>query len=741
MHTPATPLRAPGSAHLEGEVLREIMRAPDGFAVLLLRADDGAVHRARGLLPPVEAGERLRLVGRWTDHPRHGRQLAAEHAEAIEPADRRGITAYLRHIPGIGPRRAALLIARLGPDVLGAIDEDPVRAFAGVSGLGGAGVAKAVSAWESRRTGRALYVLLAQHGLGRLIGRLQQRWGPDALRRIREDPYALVEIHGAGFLTADRIARSLGVSEDSPRRREAAILHALQEAAREGHVFLLAPELRRRLTRLLATEDEPRLAEHINALVRREVVVVTDQGAVYHRAMWADETAVAARLRDLAAPAPALADLGPGPQGGLTAEQWTGVQRALGPGSRVSVCTGGPGSGKTTLVRAVLAECARAGLRLALCAPTARAARRLAEATAMQAKGRTLTHPSHTVNRLTGWSPGCAPERNRTNPLSADVVVCDESSMLTLEAMRVLTEAIGPGTRLVLVGDRDQLPPVGAGRPFADLIEAGTVPVTVLTRVFRQAARSMIVRAAHEVRAGRVPHPAALRTGHEAVERDLFLLPTGESAEETVERVVDLVARRLPAHYGLDPLSGEVQVFSPMNVRELGCERINAAMRARLMPDAEPILGGRLVVGERVVQTEVNDYASGLMNGDLGVVRGAMPEEGKLLLALEDGRILALPYDEAHNLRPAWALSVHKAQGGEVPAAVLVLDSRAHARMLLSRGLLYTGLTRARRVCCLVADRRAIEMAVANTEAAWRQSGLTPRLVTGRDPVLVGAAT
>jgi exodeoxyribonuclease V alpha subunit len=560
--------------------------------------------------------------------------------------------------------------------------------------------AAAADSWRERRALRDLYVLLAPHGAGWLAAPLHERHGPSAVGIVRTDPYRLTEEHGIGFETADAIARAHGVAEDSPGRYRAALVHVLQTAERRaGHTYLPADELRRGAAQLVGTLPDG-LLEDLGAAH----ALALDDGRAALPATWEAEAALADDLAGLAA-----ATATPHPDWlaeaveELTDEQRGAVEAAF--ERRLSVVTGGPGTGKTTLVSTIARLAERADLALALCAPTGRAARRLEEATGQ---------PATTIHRLLEWIPQEGPLRGPSYPIECDLLVVDESSMLSLDVARMLFDAVDEGTAVVMVGDADQLPPIGAGKPFADLIESGSVPVTRLTHVFRQSAQSMIVSAAHAVRHGEPP-PTKPREGQD---HDFFLMERGADGA-AADTVVDLATGRLADHYGVDPIR-EVQVLSPVYRGPLGIDALNERLRAALNPSGAELVDGDFRAGDKLIQTR-NDYETGLMNGQIAIAIDSDEDDERLIVEADDGRQVEIPPGALRWLRPAYAISVHRSQGCEMPVVVPV-----HAAYggMLSRNLLYTAITRAKRACVLVGQREAVARAARRADAFRRHTRL-----------------
>lgn len=691
------------------EVIGVIFRAEeDGYAVLEVQeTESGEGFVLVGPVAHLEPEQRAEVSGDWQHHSRYGRQLRARGALPLDPTDREGQIAYLTTLRHIGRARAKRLVDEHGAGVLAAIAADPEGVFGSLRGVSAEQAAAAAESWRASRAVRDLHVHLAPHGLAHLAAPIHARYGEKALAILHEDPYRLTEVEGVGFARADRIALAADVPPESARRAQAAALYALGEAEQQGNTYLPLAELARRTARLIGLDPDPEvLAE------ARGVRCV--EGRAYREPTLASEEAVAATLaRRLAAPPHLDHDPGPEPPedpdgAPLTPEQWAAVRAAF--SSRISVLTGGPGVGKTACTRAIVAEARAAYATIALCAPTGRAARRLEEATG---------HEAMTIHRLLEWAPGRRPTYRAGHPLPADLVIVDESSMLNLRLAEVLLDGLAESTHVVFVGDADQLPPIGAGKPFEDLIASGAAPVVRLTRIFRQAARSMITTAAHEINNGRPPR----RDPGPGQERDFFIIerPTPERALETV---VEVVAERAPKGFGVDPIR-EVQVLAPMYRGGVGIDALNERLQQRLNPDAEPAVKDRFRVGDRLIQTR-NSHELGLMNGSIVFLREDDPDEEAIVVDTDDGGSLTIPYEETATLRLAYAISVHKAQGCEVPVVVAVCH-RSHARML-TRPLLYTAITRARRSCVLVGDAAALEAAVRRDDGGARHSGLAERL-------------
>ncbi|MEA2319006.1 MAG: exodeoxyribonuclease alpha subunit [Solirubrobacteraceae bacterium] len=683
------------------------------FAVLAGVTDDGEEVVMTGALAHVHAGEMVDVAGEWRVHQRHGRQFAVERVLVREPAGEQALLAYLGSVKHVGPRGAAWLLERHGADaVLGAIDRDPQRALGAVPGIGRVRIGAAVRSWEEQGAMRAVRLFLEGHGVpATAAARIYRELGPASIETLRLDPYSIADVEGIGFATADALARALGTPADSPGRLDAGLRHALRQAEQDGHCHLPRAELVHRARRLLGADPDDR----IDALAAAGSLVMED-GRVADPRMHGIERRLARSARELAESGPALKLREPERPvtGGFvpTDDQWQAVLNAV--GHRLSILTGLPGTGKTQTMRSLVDLLRGQRRTVRLCAPTGKAARRLGELTGAEAS---------TIHRLLEYVPGEGFTRGPDDPITGlDVLIVDEASMLDVRLADALLGAVGPRTHVLLVGDVDQLAPVGPGRVLEDLIESGTVPTVRLTEIFRQAARSMIIRAAHAINRGEPPPTAA---GDDNI-RDFFLLERSDPAAIFAD-VCDIAVRRLPATYGLDP-AREILVLSPMHRGPLGIDAFNAELRQRLNADGRPIPGLPFRVNDRFVQRR-NDHEHQLMNGETGVVLDGDDDRERLVLHCDDGRMLRLPYGASHTLELGYCLSIHRAQGSQNRAVVMAL-STSHA-VMLTRNLVYTGLTRAQELAVLVGERRALQMALPRTDAARRHTRLTDLVAHG----------
>jgi exodeoxyribonuclease V alpha subunit len=706
-----------------------------GWAVLDAAGTDGSPVALVGPLVHLEEGERVRVLGDWVNDSRYGRQVKVSEARPLPPQDPAALTGYLRRIKHVGARRAEELVARFGPDqVLDVIDADPAHAFAQI-GLRAVRAEEAAESWQKLRVTRRLHLLLAPHGLAYLASRIHEHYGAAAHQILTDDPYRLTSVFGVGFAIADRIARASGTPPDPAKRERAAVMHVLAEAERGGSTCLPVPVLLDEATELLGGS----VAEaRIDALVSDGDAVREEQW-VYRRATAELEAELAARVDELLRGAP-NARLGdgrrrPGGEAGpaagadapseLTAEQQAALEAAF--AHRLSVITGGPGTGKTASIKTIAAQATQRGARVMLVAPTGRAAVRMTEASGLRAR---------TVHSALGWIPGEGPTHDEQDPLSCDLLIVDETSMANLELLVTLLRAVGDGTHVVLVGDADQLAPVGAGKPFAELVASAGVPVARLTHIFRQAADSMIVQGAHAIRVGDPPSFAVT----EGMRRDLFLIERA-SPQAALDEIVSLVAERLPAHYEIDPVR-DIQVFAPVYRGDLGIDALNRALRAALNPDGQPVRGGRLRIGDKLMMTGRNLHELGLMNGTVlrlldeidhshsGVRNddgdADAGDEAALLLGAEEA-VFRLAPEDADRLQLAYACSVHRGQGIELPVSVIVAHPAAGA-FFLRREMLYTAITRARLATVIVGSAQVVARAARTPDTARRYGRLAARL-------------
>lgn len=700
---------------IQGAVESLIYQSHDGaFSVVrFVRESDGSPLTLVGDLGNVSIGEVLRVRGRFVDHPQHGRRLSVAGFTPVLPSSKDGMARYLGSglIPGVGKQLAERLVAAFGERALDVISTQSAK-LRQVPGIGKQRAQVIAEAVRERRSETELMSYLHGLGIGPAIARrLRKRYGERAVHVIRDDPYLVAEqVEGVGFRTADAIGRASGLALDDPRRAAGAVLHLLAQHSDQGHVYATQDQLVESATALGV--PALRVDEAIETLTGRGLIVREDE-AVYASPLHRAELHVAALLRERStgqpSAAPATLDLS---AEGLSEAQADAVRATF--EARLLVITGGPGTGKTTTVRGIVAAHRHAGHELILCAPTGRAAKRLSEAAGAEAR---------TIHRLLEWNPATARfQRDEENPLEGSLVLVDEASMLNLQLAERLFQAIPAHVPLVLVGDVDQLPPVGPGQVLRGLIESGIARVVRLQTVFRQAQASRIVAGAHAILRGALPEPTP--AGTQGV-GDLFVVKARDP-ETTLTRLAEMLTR-LPSAYGLSP-KRDLMVLSPMRRGPLGTERLNAFLQHALNPSRDgggPSDERAPRPGDRIMQLR-NDYEKDVFNGDLGEVQNV---EGGITYAMFDGRAVRYRRDELDALSLAYASTIHKVQGSEFPAVIIVLHASHH--VLLSRPLLYTAVTRAKRLVVILGDERALARAIGNAESYRAQSRLTERLRPG----------
>ncbi len=762
---------------LEGSVESIVFRNEDNhYTVARFRTNDnGRLFRDDlativGTLPGIHVGELLLVEGEWERDPKYGRQLHVRSFTQRLPASIEGITRYLGSglIKGIGPKKAKLIVEHFGEQTLAIIEQQPER-LSEVKGVSARDREQIIKSWSEQSEVKELHLFLQSYDVSvNLATRIYKQYGADSIKVIRENPYKMAQdVYGIGFRTADEIAVKLGLPRDSVPRLATGLKHVLTQAANEeGHCFLPERELLQRASYILQASYEalPAAMEQLRGErdifiepplpVQHPVQPVTQAGEangsfkneidneappiewseseepelqqrVYYGPFWHAEHGSARLLRALLR-VPSM--LPP-----VTQQQWDAIfdhlaqkrniylterQRAavqMSYKQKVSILTGGPGTGKSTSIRALMMLLRSRKIEVALAAPTGRAAKRLSEATGARAK---------TLHRLLEYAPhDNTYQRDETNPLPYQFVIVDEVSMIDILLFYHLLKALPPGAHLLLVGDADQLPPVGPGNVLRDLLRSEALPTVRLTQLFRQAQQSKIIVNAHGINAGQVPNLQLDRSSD-------FLFLTEEDPVRVQHLVLDLVQRRLPARYHLDSLS-DIQVLSPMYRGPTGVNSLNEELQAHLNPRASVELewGGRILrVGDKVMQVR-NNYDKAVFNGDVGWVRSINKDDSSLKVEfLEESGPLLVKYDfhELDELVLAYAITVHKSQGSEYPAVVLPLVKQ-HS-MLLQRNLLYTAITRAKRLCVLVGQPYALELAVRNNRVALRNTGLAERL-------------
>jgi exodeoxyribonuclease V alpha subunit len=711
----------------------------NGYVVLKVRAPK---HRdpvtVVGSLSNVVAGEYVEARGTWVTDRTHGLQFKADDLKTTPPHTAEGIAKYLGSglIKGIGPTYAKRIVELFGDRTLDVIDQSP-SFLSEVKGIGPQRLERIRRSWQEQKGVRSIMVFLQSYGIGATRAvRIYKQYGDNAIELVKSNPYRLTtDIWGVGFKTADELATRLGLPTDSPLRARAAVRYVLQDLSTRGHIGYPEHGVIDETMRL--TNIAPDIIGQAIEAGRQEDELVRDRGEaatpdaapedwLYLKPLFLAELGVARALKALAA--------GDHPLPQIDVEkalEW--VQRKMGlelaPTQReaieaatrdkVLVITGGPGVGKTTIVRGLIEVFAAKRQRVALAAPTGRAAKRLAESTGREAR---------TIHRLLEFDPGLGRfKRDRDHPLDADLLVVDEASMVDVVLMNQLLRAVPAWCCLVLVGDVDQLPSVGPGTVLRDLIDSKVVRVVRLTHIFRQAGASHIVRAAHAINHGQEPESAPSATGD-------FFFVEADTPEAVTDRLIAMVKDRIPARFGLDPFR-DVQVLSPMNKSELGVNMLNQRLQEVLNPPAAGVrqverFGRTFRVGDKVIQVQ-NDYQKEVFNGDIGRIVRLDPVEQELVVDY-DGREVPYDFNELDELALAYACSIHKAQGSEYAAVVIPLHTQHY--VMLQRNLLYTGVTRGKKLVALVGSRKALSIAVQKQDTAFRYSMLRRRLQTADAP-------
>lgn len=736
----------------------------NGYTVLRLKPDvrgmlpfkyasgNDALITVVGNLPELNPGEWLKLTGRWDTHAKHGRQFVAEQCEQSLPATTEGIKRYLGSglVRGVGPVMAERIVNRFGEETLNVIEHEPERLLT-VLGIGKKRVEQVVKAWDEQRSIKDVMIFLQSHGVSTgLATKIFKKYGDQSLAVVQSTPYRLVQdITGVGFKTADKIAQALGLAADDPGRIEAGIAYTLNRMAEDGHVYMPQADLEPEAAQILGVGAE-KISAVLDTLetsdfVKRETITyeikqpekseIKEEKAVYLTPLYYSEIGVTNRIRRMVEhPTSKLVGISKQVAGNskqlavnskqpnvqspisnlqrgvqLSPQQEEAVITAV--SRKVTILTGGPGTGKTTCLRALLDLLDQQKRTYALASPTGRAAKRLAEATGREAK---------TIHRLLEFKPGEGFGRNEENPLRADMVVVDETSMLDVVLANNLLKAITPDTHLLFVGDVDQLPSVGAGDVLRDLIASGVTAVIRLQTIFRQAADSLIIRNAHHINNGEM-----IETPKEA--KDFFLF-VKEDPDEVAALVVDVVKNRAAHKFGLHPID-DIQVLSPMYNGSAGVTNLNKLLQEALNPadgrKAERRLGGRVFrAGDKVMQT-VNNYDKSVYNGDIGRITAVDVIQQTLTINI-DGAPVVYDFLEADELVHAFCVSVHKSQGAEYPCVVMPVLTQHY--LMLQRNLLYTAVTRAKKIAILVGTRKALHIAIGNNRVTQRHTALDWRL-------------
>ncbi len=736
-------VKQPEKIAVQGTVHKITYHHPDtNYTVLRLDVENAPGVTVVGAVYPVSEGEEIKVFGFWKTHPRYGQQFQANHWEKVDPATLEGIEKYLGSgmIKGIGPTYARRLVDAFGLETLTILSQEPHRVLE-VEGIGAARARGIMQAWEAQRGMQDIMVFLQGHGIGAVLAlKIYRFYGLDTIRRVKDNPYALArDIYGVGFVLADRIAARLGISGDFPLRVQAGVLHVLKEFVDQGHCFVLFSALIRNAASLLRV-GEGVIEDAVEKLAASGEVILEqttseERAHVYLADLYCAEQRVAEALhRLLSSPSVTLGGGRKSVPGstaepreliGLTdlelidqsfaileEEQQEAVRQAL--QQKVLVITGGPGTGKTTLLNSLLALLRRAKFSFVLAAPTGRAAKRMAESAGEEAM---------TIHRLLEYNPHEGGfQRSEDRPLEADVVIIDEASMVDLALMDNLLSAIDRHSHLVLIGDVDQLPSVGPGSVLRDLIDSGMIPVVMLRRIFRQDRHSLIVANAHRILQGQ-----SLVTQSDNSERD-FILLARESEEEILQSLKELVKEKLPRTLNLaaDEIAHAIQLLTPMHRGMLGTIQLNREMQSLLNPIGDSLQRGEILLraNDKVMQLR-NNYDKGIYNGDLGRITDIDRKEGKVHVDFYD-KTVEYNDDELDEISLAYATSIHKSQGSEYPVVVIPLHMSHY--MMLHRSILYTAVTRGKKRVVLVGSRRALAMAIQNVRLERRYTGLKEKL-------------
>lgn len=718
---------APAGESLSGSVERVTFHSEEsGFCVLRVKVRGNKDFvTVTGSAVSIAPGEYIECQGNWFNDKNYGLQFKSHRLTVVPPSTLEGIEKYLGSgmIKGIGPHFAKKLVKAFGEQVFDVIEESPDRMLE-LPGIGAKRKERVVSAWAEQKVIREIMVFLQSYGVGtsRAV-RIYRTYGNEAIAKVSENPYRLaLDIHGIGFKTADTIAQKLGIPKDSLIRAQAGVRHVLQELSGEGHCASERDKLIESSSKLLEIPHEL-ASTALDTEVKAGNLVeetIDDRQVLYLTALHKAEVGVAASLLRLAqgeAPWSSVivekaipwVEARAGIQ--LSESQKTAVGLAL--KNKLLVITGGPGVGKTTLVNSILRIIAAKQAEILLCAPTGRAAKRLSESTGLEAK---------TIHRLLEFDPKAFGfKRNRDNPLDADIVVVDEASMIDIVLMNQLLKAIPDTAALLLVGDVDQLPSVGPGAVLSDIISSETIPVVRLTEIFRQAATSKIIVNAHRINHGKMP----LKAEKQEELSDFYFVPA-ETPEEISEKLLQIVCERIPKRFGFDAVK-DVQVLTPMNRGGLGSRSLNVELQKRLNSSSGPQVtkfGWSYGAGDKVLQT-VNNYDKEVFNGDIGTISSIDLEESELVIEF-DGREVKYDINELDEISLAYAASIHKSQGSEYPAVVIPLATQHF--MMLERNLLYTGVTRGKKLVVVVGQFKALAMAVKNKRSARRLTALAHRL-------------
>ena len=687
----------------------------NGYTVLAGITDDLEYITAVGSIPYVREGSSFTFEGEWTEHKKFGTQFAIKKSEEQLPVTVEGIKTYLGSgfIKGIGEKYASLIVEQFGKDTFDIIENDPERLIE-VNGIGKKRIEKIIESWNEHKDISTLMMFLCENGVSASnAAKIFKSFGKEGVTKIKDNPYCLTEVWGIGFKTADKIAINMGVNKNSGIRLENGIKFALRDIAdNNGDCYSSRAALKKRACELLEIEDR-NLDSVIDSLISRKEIIL-DKDDIYLPAYYYAETTCAKIIdalrrnkRTVKNPdnivnkAVAKSDTEYHPI------QIEAIRTAI--TSNVMVLTGGPGTGKTTTINAIISAFKSLKEKVLLAAPTGRAAKRMSEATGMEAK---------TIHRLLEYNHGCGFLRDENNPIEGDALIVDECSMMDIILMQSLLKAIPKDMRLILVGDIDQLPSVGAGNVLRDIIDSNTVPVIKLTYIFRQAGGSLIIDNSHRINMGKMP--VVMNT----MSSD-FLFQEIENDEDIVKTIADLCKNKLPKYYKIDPIS-DVQVLAPMHKGVCGTDNLNTVMQDILNPDGNKIVFGEreFRIGDKVMQIK-NNYDKNVFNGDVGIVIGYNNEDYEITVDF-DNRMIKYDKADIDEIRLAYAVTIHKSQGSEYPIVIMPITTKQF--VMLQRNLLYTGITRAKKLLIILGNKKAIQIAVRNNRPINRNTKLSERL-------------
>lgn len=710
-----------------GTIERITFQNPEnGFTVAkLLMPRKKELTTLVGSLPPLHPGEQVRCFGAWKNNASHGPQFEVKECHIEAPNDLVGIKKYLSSgmIKGIGPAYAEKIIKKFGLKTLEVIEKNPDELLS-IEGLGHKKVEKIKTCWGEQRSVRTIMIFLQKYGVTPLFAaKIYKFYGDEAVQKIQENPFDLARhIHGVGFKMADALAEKMGYSKEASLRIESGVEYVLHELSSEGHTCYPTELFLPKAAEILGCSHEMIRAK-IDSLAKEERIILDTlldgTEALWLKRFYLSEKTIASemnRLKSCASPLrsidceKALVWVEETLHIQLAVNQKEAVKKSL--VEKLHIITGGPGTGKSTITKAILAISAKLTRKILLCAPTGRAAKRMSEITRREA------HTIHSLLQYDFKAGGF--RRNKDNPLDCDLIIIDESSMIDTALMAHLLRAIPPRSRVLLVGDIHQLPSVGPGNVLKEMIESQTIPVTILNKIFRQAAGSKIITNAHRINEGRLPDLKGEEKG------DFFFVEAKEGSD-VLQSICDLVSKRLPKAYGFDPIE-EIQVLAPMKKGIIGTYNLNQALQEILNPHQDPYTHGgmRLSVGDKVMQMR-NNYNKEVYNGDIGRVVSVDKDEGEVVISY-DGKEVLYAASELDEVTLSYATSIHKYQGSECKCVVIPMHTSHY--VMLHRNLLYTGVTRGKKLVVLVGLVKAIAMAVANDDVKKRYTGLKKQLLS-----------